>query len=333
MSRPRVVLAMRSAELADELLEPADRRRLAAVVDVADAVLTDVAAAGADALLAGADLLLTGWGAPAIDDDLLRRAPRLRAVAHAAGTVKRLVTPAAWERGIRFSTAAGANGVPVAEYTLAMILLAGKRVFDSQRFLRAERHLGWVPSGPFGNDGAVVGVVGASRIGRRVLELLRPFDLEVLLADPTVDAVSAAQLGAELVALDDLLDRSAVVSLHAPLLPSTERMIGARELARMADGATLVNTARGRLVDTDALVTELVSGRLRAVLDVTDPEPLPVGHPLFSAPGVELTPHVAGALGNELHRLGAHAVSEIERFVVTGAFADEVHPGALAGIA
>lgn len=333
MTRPRVLLAMRDDALARELLDDAAWARLRTVAEVTQDVLADPDDPAFRTVLAETELLLTGWGAPALDEAFLRRTPRLRAVAHAAGTVKRLVTPEAWERGIRFSTAAEANGIPVAEYALAMILLAGKRVFDAQRFLRTERTLAWRPSGPFGNDGAVIGVVGASRIGRRLLELLRPFDVQVLLSDPTVDAGEAAVLGAELVALDDLLARSAVVSLHAPLLSSTERMIGARELARMPDGATLVNTARGRLVDTDALVAELVSGRLRAVLDVTDPEPLPPGHPLYEAPGAFLTPHVAGALGNELHRLGAHAVAEIERFIVTGAFADEVHPDALTGIA
>jgi phosphoglycerate dehydrogenase-like enzyme len=163
-----------------------------------------------------------------------------------------------------------------------------------------------------------------------VLRLLEAFDAEVLLYDPLVDAAEAADLGARSVGLDDLLSRSDVVSLHAPSLPQTYRMIGARELALMKDAATLVNTARGQLVDTEALTSEVLTGRLRAVLDVTDPEPLPEDHALFGAPGVLLTPHVAGSLGNELRRLGLSAVAEVERIAAGLELAHPVHPEHLA---
>jgi phosphoglycerate dehydrogenase-like enzyme len=219
-----------------------------------------------------------------------------------------------WERGISVSSAATANAQPVAEYTLAMILLAGKRVFDAVDAFRQGRSLGsWSPAQPFGNNGLAVGIVGASRTGRQVLDLLRPFDLEVLLHDPWVGADEARALGARAVTLDDLLGSSDVVSLHAPALPETYRMIGAAELDRMRDAATLINTGRGMLVDTEALTRHVLAGRLRAILDVTDPEPLPADHPLYEAPGALLTPHVAGSLGNELRRLGASAVAEVER--------------------
>ncbi|WP_460796835.1 hydroxyacid dehydrogenase [Microbacterium sp. GXF0217] len=333
MTRLKVVLAMRDTALADQLMTSDARERLAAFADLSWRVLCDPLDASFGAELAEADALLTGWGAPAVDHALLERAPGLRAVAHAAGSLKRIVTPAAWERGIRFSTAAAENGLPVAEYTLSMILLSGKRVFDASEHVRAHRTLTWTPSSAFGNAGAVVGIVGASRIGRRVLELLEPFDLTVLLSDPTVSELDAAALGATLLPLDQLLRRSSVVSLHAPLLPETTGLIGSRELALMPDGATLVNTARGAIVDTDALVAELTAGRLRAILDVTDPEPLPQNHALYTTPGTILTPHVAGALGNELTRLGAHAVAELERFAATGSFADEVLSASLAAIA
>jgi phosphoglycerate dehydrogenase-like enzyme len=106
-----------------------------------------------------------------------------------------------------------------------------------------------------------------------------------------------------------------VVSVHAPDLPSTRHLIGAEQLAAMRDGTTLVNTARGAIVDTDALVEVLRAGRISAVLDVTDPEPLPPDHPLLTMPNAFLTPHVAGAQGSELARLADLAITEIERFV------------------
>jgi phosphoglycerate dehydrogenase-like enzyme len=111
-----------------------------------------------------------------------------------------------------------------------------------------------------------------------------------------------------------LLAAADVVSLHAPALPETHALLDRRRLALMRDGAILVNTARGWLVDGDALTAELVSGRLDAVLDTTEPEILPADSPLYDLPNVFLTPHIAGALGRETERLGAHAVAEIERF-------------------
>src|SRR5262249_54884850 len=149
------------------------------------------------------------------------------------------------------------------------------------------------------------GVIGASRIGRRVIELLRPFDLDVYLFDPYVDAALAESLGVHLVDLDVLLRTCDVVSVHAPQTPQTLDLIGADQLALMRDGATLINTARGGLVDPDALAKELLRGRLCAVLDVTDPEPLPSDSALYELPNVFVTPHIAGSHGNELARLGS----------------------------
>ncbi|HEY3003157.1 MAG TPA: NAD(P)-dependent oxidoreductase, partial [Kribbellaceae bacterium] len=158
------------------------------------------------------------------------------------------------------------------------------------------------------------GIVGASRIGRRVLELLRPFDLELVVADPYIDAAEAASLGAGLVALDELVATSDVVSLHAPDLPETRHLIDARRLAMMREGATLINTtARGALVDTAALTAAVLAGRVYAVLDVTSPEVLPADTPLYDHDNVLLTPHIAGSLGTELARMGALAVDEITR--------------------
>ncbi len=270
----------------------------------------------ADALLGRAEVLLTSWGCPMLDDAALARAPRLRLVAHAAGTVKQHVTPACFARGLLVASAAAANAVPVAEYTLAAILFANKKLFrlrDRYREVRGFRY--WPNEAPgLGNFRKVVGIVGASHVGRRVLELLRPFDFERLLYDPFVDSKGAAALGAEKVELDDLLARSDVVSLHAPSLPETRHMLDAPRLARMRDGATLVNTARGALVDSEALERELVAGRLDAVIDTTEPEILPASSPLYELPNVFLTPHVAGSLGSETRRMAELAVEEVERF-------------------
>jgi phosphoglycerate dehydrogenase-like enzyme len=280
----------------------------------------------AGALLERAEVLLTAWGCPPLDESVLARAPRLRAVVHAAGTVKNHVTEACFARGLRVSSAAAANALPVAEYTLAAILFANKRVFQLQRRYRELRAFRlWSQEAPgLGNFRKRVGIVGASRIGRRVIELLRPFDLEVSLHDPTLDPAAARALGAEPLELDELLARSDVVSLHAPSLPGTRHLLDARRLALLRDGATLVNTARGALVDARALEAELVSGRIAAVIDTTEPEILPADSPLYDLPNVFLTPHVAGAMGAETERLVDLALDEIERLVRGEPLAHEV---------
>jgi phosphoglycerate dehydrogenase-like enzyme len=203
----------------------------------------------------------------------------------------------------------------VAEYTLAMILLANKGILLSREQVRDPEARVLLDPTRIGNYGCRVGLVGASFVGRHVIELLRPFDLEVAVYDPFLAEAEAAALGVEKVEeLDELCASADVLSVHAPDVEATRGMIGAPQLARLRDGATLINTARPALVDTGALEAELASGRIAAILDVTDPEPIPSDHPLLRLPNVFVTPHVAGAVGNELHRLAELAVDEVARF-------------------
>uniref|UniRef100_A0AAU2V3J3 Hydroxyacid dehydrogenase n=1 Tax=Streptomyces sp. NBC_00003 TaxID=2903608 RepID=A0AAU2V3J3_9ACTN len=332
-NRPALLLAM-GPGIADRLLAERHRTRLAALTRTdPQLVAHDLAAPTGPvaAALAEARILLTCWGAPPLTRDVLDAAPNLRAVVHAAGSVKHHITDACWERGIAVTSAAAANALPVAEYTLAAILFAGKEVLRSaQRYAELRTAPEWLSETErTGNYRRTVGIVGASRIGRRVIELLRPFDFEVLLYDPYVSGTEAVSLGVEQVPLDALCARSSVVSVHAPQLPETHRMIDARRLALMPTGATLVNTARGSLVDEPALLAELLSGRLHAVLDVTDPELPPRESPLYDLPNVLLTPHIAGSLGNELHRMADQALDEVERFAAGVPFADPMLPEAL----
>lgn len=292
---------------------------------------TDPAAAG---ILARTEVLITGWGCPRLDTDVLKAAPELRTVLHAAGSVRSLVGDALWKAGVTVSSAATGNALPVAEYTLAMILLTGKDTFGHrERFRSTHAYPTHRETAATGNVGRRVGVIGASRVGRRLLELLRPFDFTVLLHDPYVTAAEAADLGAELLSLDNLLRRSDIVSLHAPDIPETYRMLDGERLGLIRDGGVLINTSRGALVDPAALTDELVSGRLHAVLDVTEPEPLPAGSPLYHLPNVFLTPHIAGSLGNELERLGRIVVEELERVVGGGGLVHEVREGDLGRVA
>lgn len=316
-AKPRALLAY-APELNRELLTAGHLERLGRLCELpSNAPVQAFEDAAGVVDLARTEVLITGWGAPVLDAAALDRLPRLRAVFHAAGSVKLHVTRECFERGIRVTSAAAANAIPVAEFTVGAILLGNKRIFSIERRYRRHRaYRSWAEEFPgLGNHGRTVGIVGASRVGRLVLERLRPFGFDLLLHDPFLGDAEARSLGAARCELDDLVRRSDVVSLHAPSVRETHHMIDARRLGLLRDGALLVNTARGALVDQDALADEILSGRIYAVLDTTDPEILPAESPLYESENVLLTPHVAGSLGPETRRMLDAALDELERFV------------------
>lgn len=335
---PRAALAMSRAAAA-AVLPPPRLDALRAVCDLVDGpdgpVLDDFGTAGARRVLAEVDLLVTGWECPPLDATVLDAAPRLRAVVHTAGTVRGHITEACWERGIEVSSAAAANALPVAEYTVAMILLEGKRVLQRAQAYRTTRRRDdplKVP-GEVGNYGRTVGILSASLIGRRVIELLRPYDLHLLLHDPYVDAAQAAALGVRQVGLAELFAQSDVVSVHTPLLPATRGLVSRELLTAMRPGTVLINTARGAIIDQPALVDVLRQDRIRAVLDVTDPDLLPLDDPLWTCDNAFITPHLAGSQGNEWQRLADLAIGEIERWTAGDGFAHPIRRERLAFLA
>ncbi|MGW6739445.1 hydroxyacid dehydrogenase [Streptomyces sp. NPDC055025] len=323
-------------DVADSVLGPDALTALRAVCDLAPPpVLDDFTTDRARATLADVELLVTGWGCPPLDAAVLETAPRLRAVVHTAGSVRGHITEACWERGIEVSSAAAANALPVAEYTVAMILLSGKRALERARDHRAARRRPEAPRTPakVGNYGRTVGILSASLIGRRVIELLRPYDLRVLLHDPYVDDEEAAALGVRRVELGELFALSDTVSVHTPLLPATRGLVSRELLLSMRRDGVLINTARGAVIDQDALVDVLRAERIRAVLDVTDPDELPPDHPLWECGNAVITPHLAGSEGNELRRLADLAVGEAARWAAGDGFAHPVRRERLAFLA
>ncbi|WP_460783640.1 hydroxyacid dehydrogenase [Microbacterium tumbae] len=314
--RPSGLLLMNARAFAD-LFDPARLARLHGLVALDDPIrLDDLHGPDAAARLARAEILVTGWGSPVLGPDTLAAAPALRAVIHTGGSVKQHVSPAFWDHGILVTSAADANAIPVAEFTLATILLEGKRAATYIDGYRRHREVGgaWrdtIPSAV--NFGGTVGIIGLSRVGRRVAELLRAFELEVLVADPHATAAEASAVGARLVDLDAMLSSSDIVSVHAPELPDTHHLLDERRIALLRPHAVVINTARGTLIDTDALVRRCRAGTLRAILDVTDPEPLPRDSELFDTPGIVLSPHIAGAMHAETGRLADSALDEIDR--------------------
>ena len=333
---PKLAFAM-AADRTRHVFDAEALRRLAQTCDIVHSVpLEEFSSVEARAVLGEIDILVTGWGCPMVTAEVVKAAPNLKLIAHAAGTVKFTLDPAVYDAGIRVTHAADANAVPVAEFTLAAIIFANKRVFELRDRYRADpgrRSSYALMDEPIGNYHRTVGLVGASRIGRKVARMLQDFDFTVLLSDPFVKPGDPVLDGAELVDLDTLMARSDVVSIHAPSLPTTRAMIGARQLGLMQDGAAFINTARGALIDEAALIAELQSGRIHAVIDVTDPEIPERGSPLYDLPNVFLTPHVAGAVGTERLRLGQMAIEEIERFVAGVPMEFEIEPALLERLA
>lgn len=327
---PRALVVMDTYLAIEDVFDSAARSRISTLTRWQPAAACDPHDLPAGEL-AEAEAILASWGMPVLDEAFLARAPRLRAVIYAAGSVKGFMTDAAWRRGIQVSSGAFANALPVAEYTVAAILFAGKGVLAFRDYYRDVRKEN-TPRALFGHVGnyrRTVGIIGASRIGRRVLWLLRDYDLELLVCDPFLSREEAERLGADKVPLDELCARSDIVSMHAPELPETRHLLDERRIGLLRDGATVINTARGSLLDTGTLSKHLEAGRLNAVLDVVDPVPEP-GSGLFTLPNVLLTPHVAGSVGNEVHRLGDYAVAELERYVAGRPFAHSVTRGDLA---
>lgn len=316
---PPAVLSFDPANLISRIFTNAQLSRLAEILELdSSVVLTEMQSPEARRHLARAEVLIAGWGAPAIP---VASAPRLQAVIYAGGVAATCLedAPAHGARGVVAANARPANSVPVAEYALATILLANKNARTAEReFRRSQRHP--APSPTTGNLDRTVGIVGASTTGRLLIDLLRPFDLRITVYDPLLSAEEAERLGVQTGSLQEVAAQSDVLSLHQPLTAETAGQIGADILALMPDGATLINTARGAVLDEAALVAELRTGRIEAVLDVTDPEPPRADSPLWHLPNVTLTPHIAGSMGTELLRLGAAVVAEVEHFVAGAPF-------------
>jgi phosphoglycerate dehydrogenase-like enzyme len=311
----RTVALIFSLDIQRQVISPALRKKMAESFQVrSPAAEGKVTPEQAMELLKDADGCMTGWGSPCLSAEVLARAPKLRIMAHSAGSVKPFVSDALWARGIVVTSSAAQIAVDVAHFTVGLIVVGMKNVMELS---------GRVGGGVWGQGdgvhckaddprGCTVGVISASHVGRSVLKLLPAFGMNALLYDPFVSAEQARALGATKVELDEVFERSDVVSCHAPSIPETRHMVNAARLAKMRDGAVFINTARGSCVDEAALVAELKRKRIWAFLDVFDPEPPPPGSPLYSCPNLTMTPHIAGSIGRARLELGEQAFRELQ---------------------
>lgn len=327
---------MMSASTRKIVYSPQAEQAMAEVCDVVldlpgGACLQDHAEA-----LADVELLFSSWGGPVLSSETLALLPRLRAVLYAAGSIRRIATDAFWEKDIPICSAAPLNAIPVAEYAFAQVILCLKQSYHLARQTREAKTYAnhSAISAPLGSYGAVVGLVSLGEIARQLLVRLRTLDVRVQVYDPYLSAKEAKELGVEQVDLKTLFASSDVVSIHTPWLPETEGLISGELIASMKQGASLINTARGAVIDEIAMGQVLAARQdLQAVIDVTYPEPPPPDSPLYTLANVFFTPHIAGSLDRECARMGDAMVEEARRLLKSEPLHLRVTPEAYARMA
>lgn len=291
------------------------------------------------ALAHDADVIITSWGAPVFTPEVLDQLPRLKYVAHAAGSIKSFATDELFDRGVRVTSSATVLSKGVSETALGLTIACLKNFFNVSRDIAAG---GWTGEAPLKSYDDIrelvevkIGCVGAGIAGSHYLKLLGMFNVELLVYDPFVSAdVLREKYNARKVSLEELLAESDVVSIHAPSIPETYHMFNADTLKLMKKDASLINTARGSLVDETALYEHMKAGNLKyACLDVFDPEPPKADNPLRTLPNVIMTPHLAGQTHNGLLRIGSHCLEEIKRFITGEKLTTEILKEQLATMA
>ncbi len=261
--------------------------------------------------LADIEVIFSTWGMPILTGEQIDRLTNLKAIFYGAGAVKHFAAPYL-DRGVTVVSSWVANAIPVAEFTVAQILLAMNGYFGNTADCRdpQRRRDGDVHRGP-GVYGETVALIGAGMIGRKVIELLKPFTLDILIVDPYLPDDQAAELGVAKASLADAFARAYVVSNHLPNLPALERVLNGDLFGAMRPGAAFINTGRGAQVDEGDLIAVLQARPdLTALLDVTWPEPPVPESPLYTLANVHLTNHIAGSMNDEVVRMADYAIDE-----------------------
>lgn len=262
---------------------------------------------------AQADAILTMLS-DRIDAALLDAAPNLKVVSNYAVGFDNIDVAGATERGIAVGNTPGVLTDATADHAFALMLAAARRLGEAERYVHQGEWKTWHPTKLLGQDvfGATLGVVGFGRIGQAMARRATGFNMRILYTGGSSAGAVAAELGAEAVELETLLRESDFISLHVPLTPDTKGLLGADAFRVMKETAILVNTARGGVVDSAALVTALQEGQIAyAALDVTDPEPIPMDDPLLTLDNCLIVPHLGSATTTTRDRMGVIAAENI----------------------
>jgi len=268
--------------------------------------------------LAKVQALITTWDSPSFSQDLIRLAPNLRIIAHCGGEVKARFTRKLF-KALTITNAPRPMARATAEMGAALLLYCARNVDFYRDQLRRRSNRIYQDLHLYGTSESIIGreiaMIGFGRIGRALVDLLRGFDLRWLVYDPYAPKSVARKYPVHLVRLPELLEQGQLLVLTAALTEETRRILNRSRLARLPDGATIINIARGGLIDLEALTREVRRGRLRCALDVTDPlEPLPTNHPLRRLPGAIVTPHVAAANRQVRRDIADVVMNDLESF-------------------
>ena len=254
------------------------------------------------------------YGHPVLDVRVLDRLPAVRVISNFGVGVDHIDLAAAAARGIPVGNTPGILDGATADMAFALLLAAGRRLVEGDRYARGPNFLHYDPSYILGREvhGSTLGIIGLGRIGEQVARRARAFDMAVLYHSRRRRPIAEETLGVGYASRDELLAASDYIVLTVPLTAETQRLIGRAELARMKPTAVLVNIARGPVVDTEALTEALAARRIyAAALDVTDPEPLPRGHPLLRLDNVIITPHLGSATEQTRRRMAEVSVENL----------------------
>ncbi|AUS96786.1 hypothetical protein CDQ84_15410 [Clostridium thermosuccinogenes] len=263
--------------------------------------------------LEGIDVCITGWGNAKLDEYVLEKAQSLKLVAHTGGTVAPLVSEALYDKGVRVISGNEIYARSVAEGVIAYMLVALRDIPKYSEMLRSK---GW-HDGSWWNEGLLdqtVGLVGFGAIAQYLVPMLKAFDVKIKVYSSHLSEQDALRWGVERATLDEIFSECKIISIHSAATPKTYHMIDRRLLQMIPEGSLFVNTARGSVVDEEALAQELHTGRFKAVLDVYEEEPLPMGSKLRSAPNTLLMPHMAGPTIDRRKFVTEGLLKDIENF-------------------
>jgi phosphoglycerate dehydrogenase-like enzyme len=268
--------------------------------------------------LLGAQALITTWDSPQFSDEVIQRSPQLRVIGHCGGEVKSRFARILFDR-MTITAAPVPMARATAEMGAALLLYSARNIDFYRAQLRRRSNRIYEDLHLHGSTESIVGrevaMIGFGRIGRSLVDLLRGFDLRWLVYDPYLATAVARKYKVRLVGLSSLLRRAHLLILTAALTEETRGILNRDRLARLPDGALVINIARGGLVDLSALTNEVRRGRLHCALDVTDPlEPLPIGHPLRTLPGAIVTPHAAASHRRVRHEIADTVMDDLENF-------------------
>lgn len=270
-------------------------------------------------LSADTEYIFSTWGMPEFTEaEINRYLPNLKCVFYAAGSVQKFAHPFI-NCGVKVFSAWAANAVPVAEYTVAQIILANKGFYTTSAIAKNKDYINaWRTFKQYrGNYGATIGIIGAGMIGNLVIEILKAYNLKVKVFDPFLSDELAAELGVEKVSLEEVFSSCEVVSNHLADNEQTKNMLNYNLFSTMLPYATFLNTGRGAQVVEDDLIKCLEERPdIIAILDVTSPEPPLDGSKLYILENCILTPHIAGSAGDEVHRMAEYIMDEFRNFIM-----------------